>query len=232
MINAPRLLDAWESSIPLLPTQRALALLGAWREDALAEALPVGTRERGLLELRATLLGDALPCEADCPACGETVEFTLSAAALLACTDRAPHGLERDGWRVAFRLPDSRDVAAALAGDEPEKALLRACVLEVAQNGAARSHADLPADLVEAIEAELDAAAPLACPRLDLACPACGHAWQAEWDIAAHVWRELRGWAEDLLDESARLALAYRMPVDEALRLTPWRRRFLLERAA
>jgi len=232
MTDTPRLLAAWEASIPLPPVQRALALLAARRADTDAAALPVGIRERCLLELRAAVLGDALACESDCPACGEAVEFTLSASALLVCTDGAPHHLERDGWRVAFRLPNSRDVAAALASDDPEQTLLAACVLEAERQGAARHPSDLPPDLVAAIEAELDAAAPLACPRLDLACPACGHAWQAEWDIAAHVWRELRGWAEDLLDEAARLSLAYRLPVDEALRLSPWRRRFLLERVA
>ncbi|MCU0840868.1 MAG: hypothetical protein MUC79_03995 [Thiobacillaceae bacterium] len=231
MTDAARLLDAWETALPLSATDRAVALLGAWLADTDAAALPVGVRESELLQMRVRLLGDALPCETCCPACGEAVEFTLSAARFLTEPEPGPCTLEMDGWRVICRPPDSRDVAWAMTRPDGERALLEACVLEAWQGDAAGRVADLPTDVVAAIEAALEETGPLACPRLDLTCPACGHAWQADWDIAAHVYREMQDWAEDLLDESARVALAYAMPLDQALALTPWRRRFLLERA-
>ena len=65
--------------------------------------------------------------------------------------------------------------------------------------------------------------------QLDLTCPACGHAWQTAFDIAAFVWRELDDWAERTLHEIHVIASAYGWTESEILELGARRRQTYVE---
>ena len=64
--------------------------------------------------------------------------------------------------------------------------------------------------------------------QLDLSCDACGHQWQAPFDIVAFLWTELNAWAQRRLSEIHVLAKAYGWTEPEVLALSPWRRQVYL----
>lgn len=165
------------------------------------DALPVGERDRLVLDLRERTLGPALRARAECPACGESLALELHTAELrapppkYADTDRE---LERHGFRLRLRPPSGRDLAAAAADPcDPRSALLARCV-RAERDGVACPIEHVPADLrTEALE-RLAALDPQADVRLGLRCPACEHMWTAGLDLADGLTRELLAWAEGL----------------------------------
>ncbi len=67
---------------------------------------------------------------------------------------------------------------------------------------------------------------------LDVACPACGHAWQTLLDIVDFVWREVSAGATRLLEEVHTLARAYHWREADILALSSRRRQAYLEMAS
>src|SRR5215470_4987716 len=132
------LLAAWEQGHGHGPTLRALALLAAASPEASREELselPLGERDRRLLELRRELASGPLAAVARCPACGAELEAALDQGRLAAAAggeDTAgepgeqgaagdegsecdPGGpvLRRGGLELRFRPPNSLDLLAA-----------------------------------------------------------------------------------------------------------------------
>ena len=62
-----------------------------------------------------------------------------------------------------------------------------------------------------------------------ITCPACGHAWQAIFDIVSFFWREVNAWSYRLLYEVHLLASAYGWREADILAMSPWRRQCYLE---
>jgi hypothetical protein len=234
------LLDAWERALGRPPVEQALILLAAAcpddGPDALA-ALPVGVRDGRLLDLRERLFGPELDMVAACPACGQAVEMGARVGDL-----RVPHGagcneggekVVTDGYRVAFRLADSRDLLALAAraeGGDPRLALLARCVTGAqGPDGTAIPPGALPEAVVAAVARRMADADPQAQIDLALACPACGHGWTAAFDILRFLLHELHGWAKRLLRDIHALASAYGWSEAEILALSPARRRIYLE---
>ena len=148
----------WERGRGLHPVDRALVLLAAaqpgmsWEQLA---RLQIGRRDILLLALRELTFGSRLASYAECPHCGEKLEFDHPVSDILASllmpgaeepTGKVESGLvadsvkalEMDGFTVRFRLPDSFDLAAVAGCREPEEArrlLLERCVLEVVRKG-------------------------------------------------------------------------------------------------
>ena len=237
-LSAQQLLHVWEDGHGQLPVTRALLLLAcacpdeSW--DALA-ALPLGRRDARLLTLREWAFGPQVCCLARCPACGERLELTFPVeavrveAALLASTDL---GLEMDGYEVAFRLPDSTDMAALHDrgdGTAIRRHLLTRCLLSARQNGKKRSVRQLPARVLDAVARHMADADPQATVQTALSCPACAHAWQAAFDIVSFFWAEIETWAVRMLRDVHRLASAYGWREPDVLALSPRRRQFYLE---
>jgi hypothetical protein len=219
-LDPPDLLRIWESGVALHPIDRALAILG----DAQAARLPLGARDARLLELRAASLGDRLAATEACPACGERVDLELSCRALIGAAAPAPAAwtVEHDELRIGVRPLDSLDAAqAASAGDIETAAatLLERAVTTVEPPGSPLS--DAAAAAVTASLAEHDPGAELL---IELACPACGAAWQRVLDVAGFVWTELAARAERLIDDVHRLARAYGWSEAEILALGEPRR--------
>src|SRR3954454_13343306 len=169
-MSAASILDLWDRAERLDPVERALALAAGGDPaggTAEAAALPLGRRDARLLRLRTELAGETLEATAPCPQCGEVVEFAADANELLAREDgEASAGrIEERGFVVSWRLPDSRDFAAAAgAGDAAggERVLLERCVTAAAGPDGELTGAALPARVREAVSNAMAAADPLA----------------------------------------------------------------------
>jgi hypothetical protein len=233
---APSLLRAWEDGCDASPGERGLLLLRlanpAVPDERLAE-LSVGERDSLLLDLWERLFGPDAPALADCPACGETVEFAVPLDAIRV---PPPPGrperfmLNRDGHEMAYRLPRAGDLAALGARgdiDSPEsagRALAEQCLL----HGPALNDA-LGQALEAAIAASVAEADPQAVITLDVECPSCAERWQAPFDILEFLWRRLDWSARGLLREVHVLASQYGWSEREIVALTPARRRHYIE---
>src|SRR6185436_10512511 len=126
---------------------------------------------------------------------------------------------------IRFRLADTLDLAAVLACADAEagRRLLRA---RLAGDAGA-----VPPELWERIEARMAEEDPQAEVSLKVACPVCGHTWQAPFDVVSYVWAEIDRWARRLLLSVDVLARAYGWREADVLALSPRRRQLYLEMA-
>ena len=239
--SAAELLDAWERARTEPSALRAAALLTAVSDGESVGALAsasIGERDRRLLLLREWTFGSALVSVADCPSCGDRVEWTVRASELrvpIADATASELFVDVDGYQVRFRLPNSYDLAAASAADEPVRArnvLLARCLLSAAIAGQPvnpRELESLPAKVRDAISARMAEADSHADDSFNLTCPACGHQWNVLLDIESFFWSELCVWAERILEEVHTLACAYGWRERDILNMGPWRRHRYLE---
>ena len=89
----------------------------------------------------------------------------------------------------------------------------------------------LPESIQAAIAAELAVLDPQAEMLLDLACPACGHAWQDVFEIVTFLWTEIRARARRLLQEVDVLARAYGWSEGDILAMSEARRGLYVQMA-
>lgn len=224
------LLLCWERGRRRHPLDRALLLHAAAAPDANPDTLAdrsVGERNAALLRLRGALFGDALASCVDCPACGEPLEFSLSARTLLGGAVGSATHVSVDGLQV--RMPTTRDLAS-VAG-EPDDAAAAQRLLERLVDGETAIEPSRVPLLAERLGSALDEADPRLDISIDSICPACAHAWNAPFDIVSYLWEEIDARARRLLDEVHVLASAYGWTESEILGLTDTRRAAYLERA-
>jgi hypothetical protein len=241
-LTASDVLRLWEIGVSQTPAQRALTILQVSTPAGATSdlwALPVGRRDRRLLELRQETFGSRLDAVLACPVCDERVEFRLDAATLLdepTTVDRATETeLTVDEWRLRYRMPTAGDLAEVAACDEPERAvhlLVERCVVAATRGGEPAVVSDIPPNALALMDAELATQDALAEILLDFVCPSCGQAGQAPFDIARYLWEELRAEAARLLREVHSLAYVYGWREADILALSAARRRAYLELAA
>jgi hypothetical protein len=230
-------LDLWQAAEGRDPIDRSLLLAAAARGGTGGEdvaRLPLGRRDARQLALHRALGRGALEATARCPDCGEPAEFAVDPDALLArAADAAPPAeLEAAGFVVAWRSPDSRDVAAAATtGDAAaaERVLLGRCVASATGPDGEVGGTALPREAREALARAMADADPLAEVLVDVACPACGASFVADLDVGALVWAELRADAQRVLREVDALARSYGWTEPEVLALGDARRAAYLE---
>lgn len=234
------LLRAWEGAHAAPAAERALQLLAAvWPQydRGYWSRLSLGDRDACLLLLQQALFGGQLRTVAACPACGERLESGFRADDVCPLPSRLPAPpepawLEHRRYRIEYRPPCSDDVLdldPRRSAEENVARLLQRCVLS-AHHGEAPIAADaLPAPLRERLIAAMAERDPQADLQLAIACPACGHCWQASLDVAGYLWEELDDWAQDLLSEVHVLARHYAWSERDILAMTPLRRRFYLD---
>jgi hypothetical protein len=238
-LSADELLDIWERGLDQSPIERALGFLTAGNPDlpeGTLAGMPIGERDGKLLSLREQVFGPDMETVARCPACSELLETTLSVSDLRVSpsVDPAPLSpLESGGYRVRFRLPDSRDLIA-IAGLEDASAaknlLLERCILEAKNGRVPVPSGDVPGDVLDAVMEAMEASDPQADIRLNLTCPSCGNNWQEHFDILSFFWDEIDNWANHTLDEVHALAMAYGWSESEILSLSTLRRQMYLEK--
>ena len=233
--SALELLDVWEGALALPPAQRALTLLTVARPDvpprALAE-LPIGRRDAALLELRDRLFGPRIVALAHCPGCAERFELAFAVAEIqVASPEDAAVLVQHDDYVVRLRPANSVDLMEVQAGNDPaamERALIERCTLDARRDSVPVRADALPDGVAEAIAHAMSTADPQADVQMDAVCPACRHRWDALFDVAAFLWREVDAWATRTLDEVHALASAYGWTEREILSLTaPRRRRYV-----
>jgi hypothetical protein len=136
-------------------------------------------------------------------------------------------------YEVKLRLPTSRDLLALKQNetDDPRRYLLSRCVLSADVDGQPADTTDLPSPVMDAAAQALASADPQAVVKLSITCAACGHPWQAPFDILSYLWTELDAWAARILREVHVLACAYGWRESDILALSPARRKFYLDMA-
>jgi hypothetical protein len=236
--SADDYLILWERGHGLHPIDRALMVLRCALPEADYDALvrlPLGQRDRLLIEARARNFGDRMDAFTECLVCRERVEFSLSCTALLESTGTEP-GADQPvsvaGVAFDLRCPDSMDAAIAAASTNAQEGvenLLARCIRR-----ADGQHCAVH-ELSETARAELAAAFaardPAAEILLDIACSVCGHSWQALVEIGQFFWTEIRARARRLLQEIDALARVYHWPEADILRMSDARRALYLEMA-
>jgi hypothetical protein len=238
-VRAPtpsELLAAWERGANRTPAERGvelLALASPERQTGELAGLPVGERDRRLLDLRAALFGHELDGLGGCPECDEPVSFSVHLEALRSDAVPIPAeglALAADGIDLRLRLPTGADLAAISRERDITSArtrLLELCVLEAARDGADVPVRSLPETVTQALGSALADADPQGDVELALECPSCRHSWHAPFDIASLLWAELDAWSRRTLDDVHVLASAYGWSEAEILALGARRQHYL-----
>jgi hypothetical protein len=237
-LTTSTLLGAWERGLSQSPAQRALTLLmiadpGLPRERA-AE-LTIGQRDANLLNLRESVFGPQMTGVVACPGCSRQLELNFAVSSIRAASPPdlvGPCSLTHGDYQVEFRIPNSDDVTTLTPDLDPsanQRRLLERCLLSVRRHGEEIPFAELPAELRTAVSERMGETDPQADVQLALACPDCGHNWQAPLDILSFLWSEIHAWATRLLSEIHALASAYGWCEADIMALSPWRRQAYLE---
>jgi hypothetical protein len=234
-------LCTWETGLTQHPVDRALTILAANLPDADQDrlgAMSVGQRDGQLMDVREANFGSEVSGVAECPECGELLEWTLDLGEIRSpmgdASEGGPNRLSLEGYELLYRLPDSTDLAAVASGGDiagGRAVLLRRCVLEASKDGVKVEPESLPEEIVLGLAVEMEARDPQAETLLDFECPACGTRWQALFDVLMFLWAEIQARARRLLGEVHGLASAYGWSEAAILGMSPVRRRFYLEAA-
>ena len=183
-LDSTLVLEAWEAAAGRRSPAGALAALAVARPDRSAQdlaALPVGRRDALLLDLHAATFGPRLSGRAQCDECGEVLEVDVSIESVR-CTP--PAGDDGTGWarldhgddELAFRCPDSDDLAAATEAEEDADAA-RARLLDrtvrATRRGTPVGLNDVDPAAIAAVVEAMAARDPQADIVLSLVCPAC-----------------------------------------------------------
>jgi hypothetical protein len=228
VITELALLSAWENGYGRPGPDRAVTLAAAASglpPDHVAD-LPLGACDRLLLQLREQCFGARLDGLARCPQCGTELDVGLDVDELRADgadelrADGADGGrtVEVAGRTVTLRALTSRDIGSC--GGERDRLLARCLVGEPAPPAA---------EVLDAVEARLDALDPQAARMIDLDCPSCHVSWAASVDVTEFVWTEVDRFARRLLYDIHTLATAYGWREADVLAISPARRRFYLQ---
>jgi hypothetical protein len=215
------LLELWERCAQEHPLDRALTLLGLTAGTASRgelAALPIAERDRRLFAVAAALFGPQITLISTCPECQAETELAFTVAQIEALGQSAvPPVVEFRGQLIGYRMPDSRDLARALATPDPETA--RRVLL-----GALLEDRTPDAEVLEALDAALTARAGLEVLTLTHVCTSCGASHDSVFDILDYLWRRIAARARRALWDVHLLARAYGWSSAEILSLSPERR--------
>lgn len=234
--TASELLVLWERACGEDSLDRALTLISACypeSRDQLAK-LSIGQRDARMMRVYEALFGPAIEAFAECPQCGERLEYGLSTRELASpepVDASISLSAEVDGTRYTLRLPDSSDLRqVSQCADEvsARKTLLQRCIVAAETTGELDR---LPECAVNQIAARLAEADPNAEILIDLACCACHFNWQVVLDIERFLWVKIGAMARRLLREVHGLARAYGWREHDILALSAVRRQTYLEMA-
>ncbi|MDB5979784.1 MAG: hypothetical protein JWQ69_799 [Pseudomonas sp.] len=232
--SSSQLLTLWEQGERRHPLDRGLLLYGFAAAETplqdLADA-PLGQCNAALMRLRQAMFGNRLSLWADCPGCGQRMEFELDSAQLPPMT-AAPEWFEVhvQGQRQRFRCPSSRDLAKIAHNTDLDQAadqLLQACA---GPDVTLPTDPDIRRSLREAVENALEAADPWADLSLLFQCPACNYSGDACFDIGQVLWENFDARARHILNEVHLLAQAYGWSEPQILALSDARRAAYLAR--
>ncbi len=237
-LSARNIIQIWEIGQSQHPLDKALTLLSfAYPEQSMTElaSLSIGQRDAHLLTLRELSFGDRMNGFADCPKCGERLEFNLNVTDIRIVDPSKPleqdYTLTAQGFELRFRLPNSWDVAAIVGYEDTGAAssqIVQRCLLQANREGVPVAYSELPPAVLTQLAKQMTESDPQAEVLLDLNCPACNHSWQALFDIVEFFWTELNAQAKRLLYEVHTLARFYGWREADILSMSTLRREFYL----
>lgn len=254
-LGATDMLRLWEIGEGLTGVERAVALLHVGLPNARLDDLydlGIGQRDALLFQLRERTFGPTLRCCTECPRCASRLEIQLPTSALRVTSDTEDAdevGVDGDGlfthqsgeWRIRFRVPNSRDLAAVAAvasEEEGMQELVGRCVAQVQRVGAGEDEtvenvdvAALPPAVLSAVSSELARRDPQAVLTMSLRCAACGHAWKSVFDIGSFFYTEVSAQAQRLAREICVLARAFGWSERDILAMSARRRQLYLQEA-
>jgi uncharacterized protein (UPF0212 family) len=224
------ILELWERTAGKLPVERNVVLAQA--EGTIAESQKLGDVFDACLALRRGLFGGQFDLLGKCPQCEELVEVAFHAADLPEhVREAAVVEVRHDEYVVLARPLNSLDIAHALrytSVAEATTALMRRSILLCRRDGQTCPPGDLPAEVIDILEAKLDAADPIALPLVPLTCPHCGWSWRAAFSIGEVLQTEVGQLAVSVLAQVDALARSYGWTEAEVLALSPRRRQSYL----
>lgn len=236
--SAAELLNVWEQARSLPPTDCALSLLTLTDAETSREQLAqlsIGRRDARLLKLREKIFGPQMTGRTNCPACGQPMEMNFSVAEIQASPPaEAAEAFAANfgGHEIAFRPPNSGDLATLVPGDDvaaQKRRLIQRCLLKATRDGQPLTADQLPDETVNALSECMSELDPQGDVQLSLACPQCGHHWHAPLDVVSFVWNEIHAWAARLLRDVHVLASAYGWREADILAMSAGRRQAYLE---
>ncbi|UCE20163.1 MAG: phage baseplate protein [Gemmatimonadota bacterium] len=237
-LSVSELLSVWENGHTHRPIERALTLLAAACPDISRDSLSsmsIGQRDAQLLKLREMIFGSKIVSMAICPECQERLEITFNVTDILiesAAGEAAVFSFETDGYNVRFRLPNSLDLYGVLDPTEIDQArqmLFERCVVKTSEHGKEISANELPPRIMQAVIKHMAQVDPQADVRVALICSACGHKWNAFFDIVSFFWSEVSALTKRLLREVHILASTYGWCENDILTLSPVRRQIYMD---
>lgn len=239
-LSAQDVLEIWERSQGGSATAKALTLFSAACPEMTRQelmAVPVGQRDRRLIELREKTFGSTLQNITECPKCDATLEFALDTEDLRRGSEgrdaTAESELKQENLVLRFRSPNTADLLAVEECESVGQArclLAERCLLEARRKDESIEASDLSEDEMRVLAgamADTDTQAELP---VNLKCMLCGHRWQELFDIGTYFWTELAAETSGLLEEVHALAQAYGWRETDILAMSAWRRRAYLER--
>jgi len=240
LLTANDVIRIWEAGYRQDPGERAITILSiayATENPDTLRNLSLGRRNMLLLGIRERLFGVDLNAYAECPACRQSLEFTITSTQLFAAvvSDQDPaveFDLETAGYSLRFRLLNTNDIhVARTAGvvESARRALVRRCIVEARRNGSNVNSDDLPESVITLLAEQVSARDVLAEIVTTLSCPGCKFQWQAALDIASFCYSEIAAMARRLLREVHMLARAYAWREADILGMTARRREYYLE---
>lgn len=235
-----QLLEIWERGHNQHPVDQALTILSyaSPRKTRMELAeLSIGRRDLLLLELREQIFGKILNCGGACPNCKEPVEISFTTKEIRTHSivpEQHETELQCDDYRIGYRLPDSRDLAAiaGCANDETARRLLiERCLVKITKKEVPIASNELSEEAIRQSEQAIAEHDPQSEILLALSCPECGTEWQMLFDIVTFLWAEIAANAKRLLQEIHILATAYGWTETDILELSDARRYIYLEMA-
>lgn len=239
-LSSAQLLAIWDEESHHSPVQKAVRLVSdAFTEgnDEAAARLSIGQRDACLLYLREQMFGTRLRNLANCPHCGELIEWESNTTDFKLqhipdTTEAQTFSIDQEGYRVRFRLPDSMDIAMALSRpeyrDDPRR-LLMDCILEVQCGEDTLRVEDLPDAVLDLVHEQMAIEDPQANIRINVQCPACAQTAERNFDILSFFWSEIQHWALRLLQDICLLARNFGWSEKEILALSPQRRQTYIQ---
>jgi hypothetical protein len=218
------------------PHERAIVAITAFTGHPAAEVLrwPLPVCDARLLELHGQRYGPELRAVSACPECGGVLELGFAVDDLLATLTAPDQGeltLEIDGYELKLRLPTLADLGRAQSVGDLEHAqqvIAAGCVCACVHKGAEVGAAELPAPVLDRVQAQLGRF-DLGADGIALTCPDCAAGWSATLDVTTLVLAELDAEGQRLLADVHILARAYGWSEAEIARLPAARRRKYVE---
>jgi hypothetical protein len=232
------LLSLWERGTEQTLSMRALQMLSAafpQRNAAELEALPIGQRDRLLMQVRQQTFGQELSARAKCPACGELLELIFPLAQILNSMPERESSdtwfnFDWQDWNISFRLPNGGDfVVMAECGDSntARQYLLERCIRSKHCGQSADSSA-IPTEVLDRVREQISILDPLSDIQLAMNCAICGVHWNTRLEMVIYLWTEICAEAQLILQEVHQLASTYHWRESDILMMSRQRRRYYI----